>query len=213
MTAHATEPLEVRLGRLAELHRTGALDAAEFASAKAAILGPSGEPTHGPTAAPPGRSSFPRSAKRGLLVGLGWFLACMSSVFTVLQAPAGPFLCSGGTFRAGMTSETYGGTTSFDIDSVCVAASGDSRAVSSWAILGLLFVLYTVASLAFFRVVGVVLRAFRSDGAPSGQLGPDLSVEAGMRSTVVSAGPGSAWRPTGIPGVPSPPAGGPPTRP
>jgi hypothetical protein len=165
----ASDRVEDRLERLAKLHTDGDLDDNEYRSAKALLLTPALATTD--DVATTVRTRGPLAWwVPGLILAvvIGFTLACLSSAFTTLQGPAGPVLCSDGDFLAGNVSERYGGTTSYNIDSACVSATGDVRQLSQVEIIGVLWFVYTGATLVVIAVlIGLArgLRAARRDAS------------------------------------------------
>ncbi len=162
----ASERLEDRLERLARLHHDGQLDDDEYRAAKAQLLAP---PSLQPSPPAGARSSGPRPL--GPLRWRSWFIiawvaafmvACLASAFTSLQEPGGAVLCRG-RFVAGNVSETFGGTTAFNMDSVCLGVDGSVRHVNQLALIGVLWVEYTVVGFAAVVVLVSAYRALRPD--------------------------------------------------
>ncbi len=156
--------LEDRLRRLADLHTDGHLDAQEFATAKRLILAATGLPQS--TAPPVAGGVRRRGSLRpwvALLISvvMGFVLACVSAAVTWLQRPAGWALCSDGRFVDGNVVEHSVGATGYNFRAQCVADDGATRTVSSVQLLGVLWLEYTIALLAMFATVLVVIRAVR----------------------------------------------------
>jgi ABC-type uncharacterized transport system permease subunit len=159
-----TDPLDVRLQRLADLHAGGHLSAQEFADAKRLILAPSSESPAavGEAAAAPRRVGAMRWwALLLVAIVLGFMFACVAAAVTSLQRPAGLVLCSEGRFLAGNVVEHSVGATGYNIDAVCVADDGTVRALSQVQVLGVLWLEYAVVWAAVIVLVAVVWRAVR----------------------------------------------------
>jgi hypothetical protein len=159
----AHDRLEDRLATLASLHAGGHLDDTEFRTAKAAVLHSRESLPASPPVEPSVRTLGPLRWKTWMLIAMvfGFFIACLGSAITDLQAPAAPILCSGGDFAAGNDVEQFGGTTSYNVDTTCTAADGETRQLSQLAVVGVLWIEYGAALFLLIAVFVWIIRGLR----------------------------------------------------
>ncbi|MCU1360528.1 MAG: hypothetical protein JWN99_1817 [Ilumatobacteraceae bacterium] len=161
ITEGVSDRLEDRLERLAKLHADGQLDDQEFKTAKAQLLTGT-DPVAG-SVTPTVRTLGPYRWTTWFLIALcvGFTLGCLSSAVTTLQRPAAPIVCSNGDYVAGSTAQHFGGTTSFNIDAYCVSPDGNAHHLSQAAIIGVLWLEYTLALCLVFAVMVWLIRGLR----------------------------------------------------
>lgn len=178
MPDESTTNLEARLERLFALRESGGLDDAEFAAAKAAILGTAagvgGEPSGATAVPPPYATTDPATDVaapslvrfgRVLLAFLGTMLAmviaCLGSVFTGLQGPAGRFVCGSARFVPGRVVERAGSETAYNFASACLRPDGTLAHVSQLKLFAVLWLIYLPVGLGVAGLVAWTARRLK----------------------------------------------------